>query len=196
MEVTFTLTPEDILQYAQHYYRTRRMKMRPVLIYAYFALVLLVIPAGIWESWRKTGAVPWIMLFGFALVLCGAYVLLPPMRWRITKFIRKQPESVISHTVNISPEWLSAKTTMSESKHSWQTIYSLEEDTDYLYLFVTKISAHIVPKRVFTSQAQAQVFLDRARFYWNAAKTGQTLSDGVAEDSGIWPPPPRPAAAN
>jgi len=199
VEVTFTLTPDDILHYARHYYRARTLKtlkIRPALLYASFALVLSVIPAGIWELWRKNGAVPWIMILGFALVLGGVYLLLPPMRWRIVKFTRKQPESVMPHTVSISPEWLSAKTSMSEAKHSWQTVYSLEEDTDYLYLFISKGSAHVVPKHAFTSLAQAQAFLDKARLYWNAAKNEQAVSGDAAEDISVWPPPPRPVAAN
>ncbi len=197
MEVTFTLTPDDILHYARHYYRTRMLKalnIRPALIYAFLGLMLLVIPAGLWgalDLWRKTGVIPWGLILGFVLISGVACLYLPPTRWRIVKFTRKQPESLIPHTVNISPEWLSAKTSMSESKHSWQTVYSLEEDPDYLYLFISKGSAHVVPKRAFGSRAQAQAFLDKARLYWDAAKSGQTVFDGAAEDTGVWPPPPR-----
>ncbi len=199
MEVTFTLTPDDILQFARHYYRTRTLRVRPALLYAFLGLMVLVFSADIWiavGAWRKTGTVAWGILIGLVVVACAFYLLLPPMRWRVVKFIRKQPELVIPHTIDISPEWLSAKTSMSESKHSWQTIYSLEEDTDYLYLFITKRSPHLVPKRAFTSPAQAQAFLDKARLFWNAAKTGQAVSSDAAKETGIWPPPPRPAAAN
>ena len=199
MEVTFTLTPEDILQFARHYYRTRTLKIRPALLYTFLGIVLLVVSASLLASldlWRKTGTVPWAMIGGAALFLGGACFYLPPTRGRIVKYTRKQPEIVMPHTISISAEWLSAKTSLSEAKYSWQRVHSVEEDAGNFYVFVSKTHAQIIPRRVFISSPQAQAFMDRARLYWDAAKTGRTVSDAVAaEENGVWPPPPRPVIA-
>lgn len=189
MEVTFTLTPDDVWLYSRRY-RYRSMQMRPALVHACLGLTLTLAALSLWiagDVWHRTGSVPWGFLAGLAVMLWMSFLFLPPTRGRIARFIRKQPKMMLTHFLSIDPAGLSAKTSADESRYPWQTMYSLEEDAGYLFLFISRNSAFIVPKRAFATLNEAQTFLDTARRFWEAQR-GQPLP---AEDSNIWPPPPR-----
>ncbi len=96
------------------------------------------------------------------------------------------------HLTVISPEWFFEKTAISETKRAWTAFDSLDEDANYEYFFISKTHAYVIPKRAFSSLAEAQTFLDKARRYRDAALTGQpVLEETNAQDNGVWPPPPQ-----
>ncbi len=193
MEVKYELTPEDVWHY-QGYYRRRKVGLRSIFVYLLFGLAGIVCVGSsfvVWETWSRSGKVEWNTLLPLLAGIFVALCFLPPSKARMTKTYRQRPGVFARHTYQISPEWLSQLTPVSESKNAWASLFSLEEDESYLYYFLTKSTAYIIPKRAFTSYGEAQAFLNMSRHYWEAAKTG-TLS--AAEPEGIWPPAPRPGA--
>jgi len=119
-----------------------------------------------------------------------------PTKKRLASLAAKTPGSLGERLTEISLEWFFEKTVVSETKRAWSAFDSLDEDANYLYFFISKTHAYVIPKRAFSSLAAAQAFLDKARHYRDAALSGQTLPDEApADNTGIWPPP-RPAAAN
>lgn len=116
--------------------------------------------------------------------------LLPPNRKRILKLSMQKSGVVCEHIISISPAWFFEKTEVNETKVAWKTLLSIDENADYQFYFVSKANAFIVPKRAFSSMAEAQAFLNKARQYWDAAKMGQLASPDKSE---IWPPPPQRA---
>ncbi len=198
MEVTFTLTPEDLWQY-NLYYRRHKAAIRLPLLLSLVGLLSLVCLASIVlfiYSWLYAHDPFWTIV----PIIAAMIYLLPrlfPTKKRLVQQSSKTLGTLGDHLAVISPDWFFEKTSVSETKRAWAAFDSIEEDASYEYLFISKTHAYVIPKRAFTSLAEAQAFLDRARLYWNAAKTGQTLPDEApAEDTGVWPPPPRPAAAH
>ena len=197
MEVTFTLTPEDLWQY-NLYYRRHKAAIRLPLLLSLVGLLSLVCLASIVlfiYSWLYAHDPFWTIV----PIIAAMIYLLPrlfPTKKRLVQQSSKTLGTLGDHLAVISPDWFFEKTSVSETKRAWAAFDSIEEDASYEYLFISKTHAYVIPKRAFTSLAEAQAFLDRARLYWNAAKTGQAVSGDAAEDTGIWRPPPRPAAAH
>ena len=110
-----------------------------------------------------------IILFCGLLSLClGAFIL---------------PKTTI--TVNSETVTLSVSTT---EKLGWKQFSAVEEEPDHFY-FVGWKRAFLVPKRAFSSSAEAYAFFDLASDYWRKAK-------GIApapppNTNGVWPPAPR-----
>lgn len=190
MQVTFELTPDDFWHF-NLYYRRHKHPIRPFFIYSLAAMMSIVFLGGIWvvaDFWLRRHQLQWTMLFYLAAMAFFIPRFLPRSKAHMIRLASRRPGLLCGHTVSISPEWLAEKTEVNDTKVSWSTLNAIEEDGDYLYLFVTKAVAHTIPKRAFTSLAEAQTFMDRSRRYWQAAKTGQPVP---ADDCDIWPPPPR-----
>lgn len=188
MDITYEVLPEDVWRLNQYY--RRKHALRPVIVYgvvAVIALISLGLVCMLLTAWQGQGRVDMSQMLSLALVVYVFWRYLPPSKARVLKTAKQTPGFLGKHSVALSPDWISEKTNVSDSKAAWITLFSLEEDVDHLFFFVNKASALIIPKRAFSSPAKAQAFLNEARRYWSAAKSGATVS---AEDRTVWPPPP------
>jgi hypothetical protein len=190
MHVTYELTPDDYWRF-NLYYRRHKYPIRPFMLCALAGVLGLLFLAGSWvavETWLTFGRAQGTLLLSLLILLLVTLLILPPTKGKVIRFARQRPGFFCEHSISISPEWLSEKTPVNESKVAWATLKSVEEDADYLFLFLDKLVAHTIPKRAFSSPHEAETFLNTARRYWEAAKLGQPVP---AEDTATWPPPPR-----
>lgn len=168
------------------------MSLRPLFRNAFTGIMLLVFVGGLWavlDSWLRTGRIQLSLVFPLAVIAWLFSRFLLPTRKRAANLAMQQPGLLCEHTIAISPIWFFEKTAVNETKIAWKTLQSIEEDADYHFFFIAKVNAFIVPKRAYSSLAEAQAFLDKSRQYWEAAKTGQPLPE--IKEGEVWPPPPR-----
>lgn len=190
MNVIFELTHDDLWHFSLYYLRHKHFIRLP-LMYIWSGFMGLVFLGGAWvavDLWLTLGRTSWIMLLGLLVLPFFAFRMFPPTKSRVIKIARQRSGLLCEHTIAISPQWFSEKTAVNETKVAWKTLHSIEEDAEYQFFFIAKANAYIVPKRAFSSLAEAQAFLDTSRKYWEAAKAGQTAS---SDDTGTWPPPPQ-----
>lgn len=190
MQVAFELTPEDLWQWSL-YYRRNKHYMRPAFLAAWlitlgFMLVLLLSIVGL--NLLGHQPVPWTLLLYLPGIAWLFYRFLPPSRKRVTERFARDPAQFCRHVITISPEWIEETTPVSQSKTAWPRLTSLEENASYLFLCIKGLGAYIIPKSAFPDPQDADVFLDTARRYWDAAKSGTARSQVEAT---VWPPPPR-----
>lgn len=200
MEVTYELTLEDVWHY-NRYYLQNKAPLRSLLIsdpsiitklgFGFLCLVLLMSFGLAVVSLFQHHSPDWTMLLTPIVALLAISRLLPPSKKRLAKIATQRPGLLCEHIVSISPEWLAERTFVNDTKVAWSTLHTIEEDHNYLFLFLSKNAAYIVPKRAFTGPNEAQAFLDAARRYLDAAKTRTPVT---AEDASVWPPAPRPGA--
>lgn len=190
MHVTFDLTPDDFWHFSL-YYRRNKHPIRPFFMYALFGVILFLFLAGTWiaaEYWLTYGRVQSSLLVCLPVLLFFAVLIFPPTKRRVIKVARQRPGLFCEHTIGITPEWLFEKTRINENKVAWTTLKSIEEDSEYLFLFLDKLVAHVIPKRAFSSPHEVEAFLNMTRQYWKASESGEPI---LAEDAAVWPPPPR-----
>ena len=196
LKVTYELTPDDLWQY-QLYYRRYKAPIPSVHLdslivksgLVFVCLVLLLSAYVSLETLIKHHTFDWSIVGVFAVLAVAAVCFLHPSKRTLIQRGAKQPGIFCEHVHEICPEWTAHKTFVNESKMAWMAIFSIEENEAYLFLFLSKNAAYIIPKRAFTSYSEAQAFLDKSRRYWEAAKTGTPVA---AEDEAVWPPAPRP----
>jgi len=200
LEATYELTPDDLWRYNQYYLRHKApfqslLISSPSLITKLgIGFLCLVFLAGFGISVAallQHHNPDWVMLLSPVAMLLVIPRLLPPSKKRLVKIASQRPGFFCEHIVSISPEWLAERTFVNDTKIAWSTIQSVEEDQDYLFLFLSKNVAFIVPKRAFSSPGEANTFLNLARRYLDAAKTRTPVT---ADDAAVWPPAPRPGA--
>ena len=68
-----------------------------------------------------------------------------------------------THTLAIRPDCLTDETSLRKYRWAWEAIEAIEEDENYVFIYITAVSALPIPKRAFQDQLHAQVFLNEAR---------------------------------
>lgn len=187
MEVTFVLTPEDLWTFNQFVIRrTFSFKLRMAVGFAFVPLCLIVFSA-------LAGFATWqCFLFGAVTAVVWVPFYLWSARLQVTRTARKRRSVLEKQTISISAKGMRQVNIQSDALVWWASILEVSESATQIMFFSDKHYAFLVPKRAFSSLAEAQAFLGKARLYRDAALNGQTLpNDAPAEDNGVWPPPPQ-----
>lgn len=66
---------------------------------------------------------------------------------------------LIRRSISISKEGLLEKSSIGESKVKWNQVDKVEETEEYIYIYISSISAHIIPKRVFRDENESRLFI-------------------------------------
>jgi hypothetical protein len=72
------------------------------------------------------------------------------------------------HKVKLDETGLVASTAVSESRTLWSGVHRVEHDPDYIYIYTAATAAHVIPKRSFNSEDEAERFLQLALSSANA----------------------------
>lgn len=68
-------------------------------------------------------------------------------------FIHLKPLTVIEERID-------EESSNGNSNVSWKKINSVEETQEYIYIYVTSLSAHVIPKRAFKDSNEQKYFLN------------------------------------
>lgn len=71
------------------------------------------------------------------------------------------------HELEITNSDLIERTEVNESKHSWKGLHRIVDTSDYLFIYVTALMAHVVPKQSVTA-GDVDDFLRSATIRWEA----------------------------
>jgi hypothetical protein len=175
MQVQFTITLDDILafnRYCVQHLPTYKRTYRTLLISVPVIFVLIALALSI-NTYRP----PWLAWI-IAFVAVVAWPFIWPRRYQKTmdEFVMKtmqtgQNRSMLGvHTVTLSEQGLRATSEVSESSITWSGIERIEQDDQYIYLFVAATAAHIVPKRALVTMEQASDFYHTAQTFFDQAR--------------------------
>jgi len=112
---------------------------------------------------RSIAAIIWIIL---ALVFFGIIQLITVA---IIAYGREHKGLLGVHTLVLTQEGLIERTDYNETLHRWKGFHRIRETSRYLYLYVSEVLYHQIPKRSFTSGEEMRSFLDEIKSRTNAA---------------------------
>lgn len=128
---------------------------------------------------RKTG-IPlwyWFIIFGTFGVLW--YIIYPKyIKWevsrRTSKLIKEGKDEKIlgNKNIKLTPEGIYGTSLYSEEKVKWNSIEHIEETEDYIYIFISSISAFIIPIRAFNDTDTKEAFMMELDKYMNPYVVG------------------------
>lgn len=72
--------------------------------------------------------------------------------------LKKFPGILCEHELEIRDDGLIERTSVNESLHRWSGFHKVVSTRSYLYIYVTNVMIHVVPKGYFTSEHEAQSF--------------------------------------
>jgi len=80
---------------------------------------------------------------------------------------REQKEVYCRHTVTIASEGITEKTAESQNFHSWKAVTRVSFTPDFIYVFNTPVTAHIIPLREVGEAVFQQAAAEIGK-YWKA----------------------------
>jgi len=73
------------------------------------------------------------------------------------------------HVLEVTPDGLLERTDVNESLFRWPGFHKIRETRRYLYLYVTDVQVHLVPKRAFASPTEMRAFQDEIQRHTTVA---------------------------
>jgi hypothetical protein len=178
MSVTYTLEPRDLRAFQRYCQKTlpglRRMRRVMLVLFGCVSL-WFVASADLPKDHhpfviRIAVALTAVIFF---LVLLGVWALLALVLTRLTQWrmlaTEKNRSLLCEHTITLNDHALVETTAVNEARNNWSGIYQIKDDSDYIYVFLTLHSAHVIPKRAFPSPADVAGFVQQARQLHTAA---------------------------
>lgn len=184
LEVTYTLTMNDLLAY--YFYALRKARrLIPVYVLLFVVGLLGLVPM----HNNPMGFGPWpvdVLVIAWIGVVIWNF-----SRFGLTRAINRQakrnPSLFAQHHMKIDGAWLHISSAYDRIQQRWQMVSAV--DSNARYIFITAGStAYILAKTRFGSPDEAQQFLSLATQYWQHAKA---QPDVTPSPEGVWPPAPR-----
>lgn len=161
MKVTTQISERDILLLTRYVVKKPPLRKQvllnqwvpPPIVYmvGFFIFELSVV-------YSLMGAV----ITGLVIYICSDWF----MRRGVRKMLLHSKGILGEHRIEINSEGLQEKTDVNEGFHHWKGIFSVEENDDYIYVFLTGSEAHIIPKNSFASDEEVKEFFRQAYTFW------------------------------
>jgi len=108
-----------------------------------------------------------ILIVSILSIPLACFIMLFIIKRRVNRSVLKSDGVLGEHTIEISEEGLREKTEVNDNLHLWKGIIKVQQNNDYIYIYIAELTAHIIPKISFSSKEEANVFFDTTLRYWN-----------------------------
>lgn len=157
IELTYTISREDFWEFNKLCLERRRGRRFnvPVFVGSAVSVALLL--------WALNAQIPWEFVVG--LVVLAALTCLPfkgLAKRRIMRLPLDEGTTLGEHFLRIGPEGVFSKTMVSEGIYRWSGIKDVAQTKDHIFMFTDAHMAHIIPKRAFANQSDAEAFVNLA----------------------------------
>lgn len=195
MEITYDLEAEDIKEFQKYHYRgNKAIKKFYVFTYlllmvlSYFPLLYLLLFTDFLSDFHWK--IFWAYLLNGTLTFLVVSVVTKAIDyfWRkysINAYIEKHKngDGILGrHQIRFDEIQFVEITDVSQTNYSWKGVDRIEENEDYIFIFIAPSQAHIIPKRAFDDSENALVFAEEARRLKELAKTNFSPSYLASND--------------
>jgi hypothetical protein len=177
MEIEYQLTPDDLYAFQWRAVFNSSITQRAGRkVYAYWFLALLLI--AVLPAIGPDGFVISRVSFTFLLVAFPAVAL---AQWYLTRRLmrrailqllkQEKPDKghLGRHRIVLSDDGVVETTAVGESRTSWAGVDRIEQNPEYIFIYTSPPSAHVVPKRAFGNVQEAEGFYEFGRVRKEAA---------------------------
>lgn len=170
MELEFELIEEDYINYnIDHAKKSSSVKKNIMTQRLLGPILFLTIPFVI----RRYTEIPlwyWLTLFGICSVV---WIVFYPkyFNWEMTRRVKKMLKEgnneniFIKRKITLSSQGILEISAIGETNIAWEKVEKVEETDEYIYIYISSISAHIIPKRVFKDENEKQMFIKEIKKY-------------------------------
>lgn len=109
---------------------------------------------------------PLVLIVSIVGGIIGDLLLLYMMKLQIMKLPEDKEGLLGEHIIEISEEGIRESTSVNTGFNIWNGVHGIDQDKDYIYIFLDSMLAHIIPKKSFQSMVEANEFYNKTVHYW------------------------------
>lgn len=173
MTIEYEQTLDDLVVFSDYHWR-QQSKFRQHLV-GLLGLFVLLLTAALLSGQQRTWHQIWQagtmgLVSGPLLLALWAYRILG-RRYLIRRNLQRafaggKNLSVFGpRRITITPEFLMYAAPLSQSVHRWAGVEKVRADKDGIYIFVSSLSAFVLPRRAFNSEQHFREFAQAAEKY-------------------------------
>jgi len=184
MEIHYTITTEDFLDFNRYCYKHVPLAKKHYLDRRFgrpLALVMLVVLIALFTAARYGFEIV-LVLFPLAVIYIICYPLLNTVLLRRMFNRRFQQGFPAEYTVSIDEKGVRSHSTKGSTEIYWETVKSIIVTDRLILFFYDLASAIILTKRGFANDAECTMFLERAHHYRSAAMDSQKSQTEVSKN--------------
>lgn len=184
MQITYELEEKDIIAFFD-YSMKKNSTFKNVNIFnylfifavSYWQLLYAVLFNDFLYNFNWTQFIFYIVVgtitFGFALTLSKtiAYFIGQYIKNSTAKKHTRGDGVLGEHTIEIKENFLIETTDVNQTQHSWKGVDRIEENENYIFIYISPVNAHIIPKKCFFDPTNAVLFFEEAKRLKESAKT-------------------------
>lgn len=158
----YSLSKEDYFNYNMHFYktsRTNRNTLNIARIFIFLSITLLTIVMRV-NDHIDTGFVIFLIVFLSIIVLFFPKIVFFVARIKIDKMLNEgSPGEMFSKKIaSFSDSEIEVFSEHSKTNVTWSGITRFEENQHYLFLFLDRVKAIVLPKRLFNTTIELDEF--------------------------------------
>lgn len=165
MKITYDTTKEDYWNFNK-YVMFKNPKMR-ISIFSSIFLFILIVFIGIFIY---TDSLIYSIVTTILATLIFVIITQKSTKRRIINLVENEDGILGEHTIEINKDELKEYTKNNSSSWNWNGIKSIEDNEDYIFIFINNLLGHVIPKRGFNSQEECKKFYNLAKEYHEETK--------------------------
>ena len=166
MRLEYTLTEQDFIAFNLHYAKHSKTVKRSLFFQHYIvAIIFFAVPLSVFligPPGQVYTEVPFIFLLaGIIWIVFYPKYFYNHIERNIKKMLREGSYSKLlgKHHLQITDEGIIETNSGGETKRNWNGIEKIEENEAYIFIYVSSMSANIVPKTAFSRENSKSEFM-------------------------------------
>jgi len=169
MRIEFENTLEDLTFFTQYSYNNSpSMQRRTRIVIFSFTVIwfLIFVLPNISRNTIYTNVTIWLII-SLIWALLIVYSTKKSVRSNARRLYSEGENKgmIGKHLLEVSPEFLKETTEFNELRTKWVAVNKIEEDENYIYIFLTSVSAHVIPKKYFDTKSDIVKFVQEVQHH-------------------------------
>lgn len=179
MEIEYSLRPEDFRAFTRYYRKLRSGQ----ITFSSLAVLGVVVIMLVWGLalmlavffFGDKGVIAGVLIgwLGVTLLQSWSQVCMKRSIYRATCEDPRNEWAVRGVRVVLSPDQLCTVSRGSITRYDWSIVWHIGVTDKYIFLYITRIRAIIIPRRAFRDAAQFEEFLALAQQYQQGGQGGR-----------------------
>lgn len=172
MRVTFNLTRKDCFNL--NFYILKRFFLLYIFIFLIFSFILGIIT----KSFTENLLFPFILgsiIYSIGIAFILSFILVLIVVFRLFFSSRYKMGVLCEHTIDIDEKGFTESTIVNRDFRVWSSIYKVKQNNRYIFIFITKYSAHAIPKNAFSTIGASNYFYSNLITFWKTSDCNSVL---------------------
>lgn len=164
MTIEFETTVDDIVAFNIYHFEHSPAGRRQAFLVRYVVPLIIALLFLLMSGLDDSGL--WFAFPG--LIVLAAWVILFPIlhRWvlrmSVKSFLRegRSPAMIGKRTLMLEDDSIFESTDAGENRTKWKAVEQIVKDHDVIYIYISAVLAHVVPRRAFATEAEFDRFYE------------------------------------